>query len=35
MRTCNVEGREKPHHTRGWCDCHYRWWRDYGWVEPD
>ena len=34
-RNCNVEGCEKPHHARGWCDSHYRWSRDNGWAEPD
>ena len=35
MKTCNVEGCEKSHHARGWCDSHYRWSRDNGWAEPD
>ena len=35
IRTCNVEGSEKPHHARGYRDSHYRWSRDNGWAEPD
>jgi hypothetical protein len=33
-KTCNVEGCQKLHHARGWCDSHYRWSRDNGWAEP-
>lgn len=28
MRVCAVEGCEKPHYARGWCNKHYqRWWQ--------
>lgn len=29
-RTCSVEGCEAPHKCRGWCDKHYRRWRQHG-----
>ena len=35
MNTCDVEGCDRPRHTRGWCDSHDRWSRDNDWAEPD
>lgn len=30
MRICIVEGCNKPHAARGWCQMHYTRWRKYG-----
>lgn len=28
--TCSVEGCDKPHYGKGWCNAHYRRWRRHG-----
>jgi hypothetical protein len=28
--TCKIEGCERPHQARGWCELHYRRWRKRG-----
>jgi hypothetical protein len=30
MRTCSVEGCERPHYARGWCAPHYQRWKKDG-----
>ena len=30
MKTCSIDGCEKPSRTRGWCGMHYRRWRAHG-----
>lgn len=30
MRTCGIEGCEKKHEARGWCNMHYLKWRTHG-----
>lgn len=29
-RTCSIEGCDRPHAARGWCDLHYRRWQRAG-----
>src|SRR5690606_9617480 len=29
-RLCSIEGCNRPHRTRGWCDAHYTRWRKHG-----
>lgn len=29
-RTCSVDGCERGHRARGWCEMHYRRWKKYG-----
>ncbi len=36
-RTCSIEGCERRHYGRGWCDMHYQRWRKHGdplWAPP-
>lgn len=30
MKQCSLDGCEKRHYARGWCDMHYRRWRAHG-----
>lgn len=30
MKTCSIDGCEKPSKARGWCDAHWQRWRKYG-----
>lgn len=30
QRTCSIDGCEKPHFGRGWCEMHYRRWYEHG-----
>ena len=30
MKTCKIEGCEKPRKARGWCDAHWRRWQRHG-----
>ena len=30
MRTCSIDGCEKPHDARGWCRKHYQRWQKHG-----
>lgn len=30
MTTCNIDGCDKPHEARGWCNRHYNRWRKFG-----
>lgn len=29
-KSCSIEGCERPHDSRGWCDMHYKRWRAHG-----
>jgi hypothetical protein len=30
MRLCSIDGCNKPHDARGWCDTHYARWKRFG-----
>lgn len=34
-RTCSINGCERPHYGRGWCQMHYKRWRSTFWSRVD